>query len=176
MKPQRPYLLRAIYEWIQDSGEIPYLLVDANVPDVVVPIEHVEDGQIVLNIGGNAVRDLALGDEFVMFSSRFDGRAMELSLPIASIKAIYCKDSGEGMVFPEESLGAQPAVGKEPSAVGKEPSAVGKEPSAVGKEPSAVGKEPSAVGKEPSADSKEPSADSKKSSPSGDDKPTLRLV
>ena len=115
MKPQRPYLLRAIYEWIQDCGEIPYLLVDASIPDVVVPTEHVEDGQIVLNIGANAIRDLELGDEFVMFSSRFDGRVMELSLPIASIKAIYCKDSGEGLVFPEESLGAPSTIAEEPA-------------------------------------------------------------
>lgn len=120
MKSQRPYLLRAIYEWIQDSGEIPYLLVDANVADVLVPTEHVEDGQIVLNIGANAIRDLELGDEFVMFSSRFDGRVMELSLPIASIKAIYCKDSGEGMVFPEESLGAPPEIAEEPAPPGED--------------------------------------------------------
>ena len=102
MKPQRPYLVRELYDWIVDSGEVPHLLVDAEVEGVVVPTEHVQDGQIVLNIGPNAVRDLQLGDEYVMFSGRFSGVAMELVLPMQSIRAIYCRDSGEGMAFPEE--------------------------------------------------------------------------
>ena len=102
MKPQRPYLVRALYDWIVDSDEIPYLLVDATVEGVVVPTEHVQDDQIVLNIGPNAVRDLQLGDDYAMFSGRFSGVAMELVVPMQSIKAIYCRDSGEGMAFPEE--------------------------------------------------------------------------
>ena len=104
MKSQRPYLLRALYDWIVDSDETPYVLVDASIADVVVPTEFVEDGQIVLNMGPNAVRDLVLENDFVMFNSRFAGRAFEIILPMASIKAIYCKDSGEGMVFPEEDI------------------------------------------------------------------------
>lgn len=110
MKAQRPYLLRAIYAWIEDSGEIPYLLVDADIAEVVVPREYVQDGQIVLNVGSNAVGDLELGNDFVLFSSRFAGVAMEITLPMASIKAIYCKDSGEGMVFPDETLNSDTSV------------------------------------------------------------------
>ena len=108
MKPQRPYLLRALYEWIVDSGEVPYVLVDATVADVAVPTEHIKDGQIVLNIGPNAVRDLSLGDEYVMCSGRFDGRVFEICLPMLSIKAIYCKDTAQGMVFPEETWNNAP--------------------------------------------------------------------
>ena len=104
MKPQRPYLLRALYDWIVDSVEVPYVLVDATYPGVVVPDEHVKDGQIVLNIGPNAVRDLQLGDDYVMCNGRFDGRAFELCLPVPSIKAIYSKDTAQGMVFPEETV------------------------------------------------------------------------
>ncbi len=118
MKAQRPYLLRAMYDWICDSDEIPHLLIDASVEGVVVPQEFVEDNQIVLNVGVNAIRDLQLGEDFVMFSSRFDGRAMEIVLPMASIKAIYCKDSGEGMAFPEETLAA-PTVGRDTEQVGR---------------------------------------------------------
>lgn len=103
MRPQRPYLLRALYDWIVDSGEVPYVLVDATVADVAVPNEHVKDGQIVLNIGPNAVRDLSLGDDYVMCSGRFDGKVFEICLPMLSIKAIYCKDTAQGMVFPEEN-------------------------------------------------------------------------
>ncbi|MEM9620219.1 MAG: ClpXP protease specificity-enhancing factor [Pseudomonadota bacterium] len=123
MKPQRPYLLRALYEWIVDSDEIPYVLVDAEVEGVQVPSEHVVDGQIVLNLSSNAVRDLSLGDEYVMCVSRFGGRSFELCLPILSIKAIYCKDSGQGMVFPEESALAEAATNAESSAVSDQGSA-----------------------------------------------------
>jgi stringent starvation protein B len=108
VKSQRPYLLRALYNWIVDSGEIPYLLVDAAGPEVQVPLDHVEDGQIILNIGANAVLELHIGDEYAMFGSRFDGRHYDIVLPMDSIRAIYCKDSGEGMVFPDETL-AKPA-------------------------------------------------------------------
>lgn len=104
MKPQRPYLLRALYDWIVDSEEIPYLLVDATTEGVEVPREHVQDGQIILNVGPNAVRDLHISDEYMMFASRFDGRHFEIVLPMSSVRAIYCKDSGEGMVFPDETL------------------------------------------------------------------------
>jgi len=102
VKPQRPYLLRALYQWLVDSGETPYVLVDATAPGTQVPAAHVEDGQIVLNIGPGAVRDLVLGDEFVMCGSRFEGRHFDLVLPVPAIKAIYGKESNAGMVFPEE--------------------------------------------------------------------------
>jgi len=102
VKAQRPYLLRALYEWIIDSDEIPYLLVDATVAGVSVPEAHVQDGQIVLNMSPNAVRDLVMDDAFVMCSGRFSGQPFELYLPMSSIRAIYAKDTREGMVFPEE--------------------------------------------------------------------------
>lgn len=150
MKAQRPYLLRAMYDWISDSGETPHLLVDASVEGVVVPQDYVEDGQIVLNIGVNAIRDLQLGEEFVMFSSRFNGRAMELVLPMASIKAIYCKDSGEGMAFPVETLGGVDAA----------------------KADEAPGVDSSALEDNPSEASRSDQSDAKPSS----GKPTLKLV
>ena len=102
MKPQRPYLLRALYDWIIDSDEVPHVLVDASVEGVQVPAEHVQNGQIVLNLGPNAVRDLIIAEEHVMCSGRFGGRHFDLYLPMASVRAIYAKDTGEGMVFPEE--------------------------------------------------------------------------
>tara|TARA_B100000575_G_scaffold145317_1_gene116012 strand:- start:1 stop:423 length:423 start_codon:yes stop_codon:yes gene_type:complete len=109
VKPRRPYLLRALYEWIVDSGEIPNVLIDAEVEGVVVPQEHVRDGQIVLNISPQAVRNLNLGDDFVMCEGRFSGRSMELILPIISIRAIYCRDSGQGLAFDDEDMHAEDA-------------------------------------------------------------------
>ncbi len=104
MKPRRPYLLRALYEWIVDSEEVPNILVDAEIDGVVVPNEHVRDGQIVLNISPQAVRNLNLGNDYVMCEGRFSGRSFELILPIESIRAIYCRDSGQGLAFDDEDL------------------------------------------------------------------------
>jgi stringent starvation protein B len=85
-----------------DSDEVPYVLVDATIDGVQVPSEHVEDGQIVLNLGPTAVRDLVMEEEFVMCSSRFGGRTFELILPMGALRAIYGRDSGLGMVFPDD--------------------------------------------------------------------------
>lgn len=104
MKRRRPYLLRALYEWIIDSGEVPNVLVDAEIDGVVVPQEHVRDGQIVLNISPQAVRNLSLGNDYVMCEGRFSGRSVELILPIESVRAIYCRDSGQGLAFDDEDL------------------------------------------------------------------------
>lgn len=104
MKRRRPYLLRALYEWIVDSGEVPNVLVDAEVEGVVVPQEHVRDGQIVLNLSPQAVRNLSLGNDYVMCEGRFSGRSVELILPIESVRAIYCRDSGQGLAFDDEDL------------------------------------------------------------------------
>lgn len=104
MKRRRPYLLRALYEWIVDSGEVPNVLVDAEIYGVIVPSEHVRDGQIVLNISPQAVRNLSLGNDYVMCEGRFSGRSVELILPIESVRAIYCRDSGQGLAFDDEDL------------------------------------------------------------------------
>lgn len=104
MKRRRPYLLRALYEWIVDSGEIPNVLVDAEIEGVVVPQEHVRDGQIVLNISSHAVRNLNLGNDYIICEGRFSGRSVELILPIESVRAIYCRDSGQGLAFDDEDL------------------------------------------------------------------------
>lgn len=104
MKRRRPYLLRALYEWIVDSGEVPNVLVDAEIDGVVVPSEHVRDGQIVLNISPQAVRNLSLGNDYVICEGRFSGRSVELILPIESVRAIYCRDSGQGLAFDDEDL------------------------------------------------------------------------
>lgn len=104
MKRRRPYLLRALYEWIVDSGEVPNVLVDAEIYGVVVPSEHVRDGQIVLNISPQAVRNLSLGNDYVMCEGRFSGRSVELILPIESVRAIYCRDSCQGLAFDDEDL------------------------------------------------------------------------
>ena len=102
MTSNRPYLLRALFDWICDNGATPYLLVDATAEGVLVPTEHVEDGKIVLNISPSAVRNLVIGNDLLSFDARFSGREMGLVMPIGAIRAIFARETQEGMTFPAE--------------------------------------------------------------------------
>ena len=99
MTPSRPYLLRALSDWILDNHMTPHLLVDAEADDVHVPSQYIDNGKIVLNISPNAIRQLEIGKETVLFSARFGGTLFNISVPIKSVLAIYAKENGEGMVF-----------------------------------------------------------------------------
>lgn len=106
MTPSRPYIMRALYEWIVDNNCTPYVLVDATVADVMVPQQYVKDGQIVLNISPGAVIELNIGNDAVVFNGRFGGVATDIYVPIAAVVGIYARENGQGMVFePEESTG-----------------------------------------------------------------------
>lgn len=113
MTSKRPYLLRAINEWILDNGNTPHLLVDANAEGVEVPLQYVQDGKIVLNISPNAVRELEIGNELVLFNARFGGRVFYLRIPVGSVLAVYAKENGMGIIFPEEESEAEPETSAE---------------------------------------------------------------
>ncbi|MBT5700886.1 MAG: ClpXP protease specificity-enhancing factor [Gammaproteobacteria bacterium] len=102
MNSSVPYLIRAINEWILDNNCTPYMVVDATMDGVSVPLAHVKDGQIVLNIGPQAIRDLSISDEYVMFSGRFAGIAHEIYAPIGAVMGVITKENGEGMWFPRD--------------------------------------------------------------------------
>ena len=103
MTPNRPYLLRAFYEWIVDNNLTPYLVVDATMAGVKVPTQHVQNGQIVLNINPSAVGNLLLGNDAVTFSARFGGSPFALYIPQRAVLAIYARENGAGTMFtPEE--------------------------------------------------------------------------
>ena len=102
MKARRPYLLRAIHEWISDSLCTPHLVVDANATGVEVPRQYVKDGKIVLNVSWNATANLRLGNEEVSFSGRFGGTSMSVRVPIIAVLAIYARETGQGMIFAED--------------------------------------------------------------------------
>ncbi len=109
MTSNRPYLIRAIYEWIVDNGMTPHLLVFADHPGVAVPRQYVEDGKIVLNISPIAVRGLVIGNDEITFSGRFGGTPMDVVVPVGQAGAIYARENGKGMVFaPEEPGGPEP--------------------------------------------------------------------
>ena len=88
MLPSRPYLLRAMYERISDNGLTPYLLVAALISGCRIPEQHVEEGKIILNICQKAVKDLQLGNEWVVFNARSNGKSMEVSIPTQAVLAI----------------------------------------------------------------------------------------
>ena len=104
MTPSRPYIMRALYEWIVDNDCTPYVLVDATSADVMVPQQFVKDGQIVLNISPGAVMDLNIGNDALAFNGRFGGVATDIYVPIIAVVGLYARENGQGMVFePEES-------------------------------------------------------------------------
>lgn len=103
MNSSRPYLIRALYEWIVDNQYTPHLLVSAEFPKVQVPQGFASDGQIVLNVSPSAVRHLQMDNDAVSFEGRFGGVAHSLFIPCAAVLAIYARENGQGMVFELES-------------------------------------------------------------------------
>ncbi len=104
MTSSRPYLIRAVHEWIVDNSLTPYILVNAEFENVVVPTQFVEEGKIILNVSLQAVKNLELTNEWVMFNARFSGVSMAVSLPPTAVLAIYAKENGRGMVFSDDDL------------------------------------------------------------------------
>lgn len=106
LTPTRPYLARAIYDWICDNGLTPYLLVDTTQKFVQVPQQHIKDGQIVLNIAPHAVHQFHMESEAVHFSARFGGVSQDIYVPMYSIIGIYSRENGQGLFFdPQEYEG-----------------------------------------------------------------------
>ena len=118
MTSNRPYLIRAVHEWISDNGMTPYLLVDANVPGVQVPASAIKDGRIVLNVAARAVTQLDLGNHIIRFMARFSGVSQSIELPVAAVQAIYAQETGQGMMMPAENGTAetQPEPSPDPEA------------------------------------------------------------
>lgn len=114
MTDNRPYLVRALHEWICDNGLTPYLLVDSAVSGVRVPQQAVKDGRVVLNIAPRAVTRLDLANDVISFQARFSGVAMLVVVPLEAVLAVYAMENGQGMMFP-------PAEGAQDDEAGDEP-------------------------------------------------------
>jgi stringent starvation protein B len=102
MRSSRPYLIRALYEWVLDNQLTPYILVNAEIPGVDVPRQHVEDGKIILNIATHAIQNLNISNQAIEFDASFAGKPTNVYAPIKAILAIYARENGRGMVFNEE--------------------------------------------------------------------------
>ena len=102
MTSSRPYIMRALYEWILDNDCTPYVLVNAEEPGVDVPRQYVKDGQIVLNISPSAIVELQIANEALSFNGRFGGVPVDVYVPMAGVLGIYARENGQGMVFDGE--------------------------------------------------------------------------
>lgn len=109
MTSHRPYLLRALYEWISDNGMTPHLLVDATESGVRVPAHTIKDGKVVLNIAARAVGHLQMDNDAVAFTARFGGVSHAVIVPISAVLAVYARETGQGMALPED-IGAAEAT------------------------------------------------------------------
>ena len=108
MTSSRPYIIRALYEWIIENECTPYLLVNAYEADVEVPQEHVKEGQIILNISPTAVQSLSIRNNAVEFEGRFAGIPNQIFVPINAVMGIYAKENGQGMIFDTDTSGSEP--------------------------------------------------------------------
>lgn len=115
MTSNRPYLLRALYEWISDNGLTPYLLVDANIEGVRVPPGAAKDGRVVLNIASRAVSQLDTTNEHVSFLARFGGVSQSVYVPMGAVLAIYAQENGQGMMFVPEGAPTEPPPTPDPA-------------------------------------------------------------
>ena len=108
MNSNRPYLLRAIYDWISDNNLTPYVLVDAGFAGVRVPPQVIKNGQVVLNLAMRAVSNLDLGNEWISFQARFSGVSQAIHIPVQAVLALYAQENGQGMMFPADEGGENP--------------------------------------------------------------------
>ncbi|TDQ38884.1 ClpXP protease specificity-enhancing factor [Thiopseudomonas denitrificans] len=118
MTPSKPYLIRALYEWIVDNECTPYLLVAAEAPGVIAPEGFAEHGQLILNLSPSAVRHFVMNNQVVSFEARFSGVPHQLVIPVYAVLAIYAQENGQGMSFeielPEEGVEVQEETDEQP--------------------------------------------------------------
>jgi stringent starvation protein B len=106
--PKRPYLLRAMHQWITDCGHTPHVIVDAGFEGAELPRAYVKEGKIVLNLSESATQRLRLGNDDVEFDARFAGVVHHVRFPVSAVLGVYARETGEGMVFSEQDLGPDP--------------------------------------------------------------------
>ena len=109
--PRRPYLVRAMHEWMTANNQTPHLVVDATVASAEVPRAFVRDGRITLNVSWQATQALKLGNEWIEFSARFGGVAQQVRVPVTAVLGIYARETGQGMLFQDEGESPPPAAG-----------------------------------------------------------------
>ncbi|MGY8789018.1 MAG: ClpXP protease specificity-enhancing factor [Pseudomonadales bacterium] len=114
MTSHRPFMIRALNEWILENNCTPYILVNAYANDVQVPQNYVKDGQIILNVSPGAVQGLTITNDGVEFDGRFGGIPSRVSVPTHAVLGIYAKENGQGMIFDtDDPIPEPPGPGKQ---------------------------------------------------------------
>lgn len=121
MATTKPYLIRAIREWAIDNGLTPQILVDTSLEEVQVPEQFITDGQIILNIGGQAAQMHEMTNERLRFSARFRGAPFEVNVPVSAVLAIYARENGQGIFFKDLETPPEPESGAEEKNVRSRP-------------------------------------------------------
>jgi len=122
LTPTRPYMVRALYQWIEDNELTPYLMVDATAKNVQVPRQYVQDGRIVLNIASRATGNMVMQNDYIHFNARFGGVSQEIWVPLNAVLGIYAKENSQGMFFdPSEYENYQPKSESETPAAPAKP-------------------------------------------------------
>jgi stringent starvation protein B len=109
--PKRPYLLRAMHQWITDSGHTPHVIVDAARAGDDVPHAYAQEGKIVLNLSYTATQRLKIDNDVVEFDARFAGVIHHVRFPVGAVLGVYARETGEGMMFPDQDMGPAPPSG-----------------------------------------------------------------
>jgi stringent starvation protein B len=102
MTSSKPYLIRALYEWILDNDFTPFITIDATNDEVVLPGAFVTDGKMILNVAPQATHNLRIGNDALECKARFGGVSHDLFIPIAAILAIFAEENNQGMIFSKE--------------------------------------------------------------------------
>ncbi len=106
-RSKRPYLIRAMHAWMGDNYHTPHIVVDTSVVGVNVPVEHIKDGKIILNISESAAHNLKLSNDAVSFRARFTGVPFDVWVPMQSVLGIYARETGQGMIFSQDAETAE---------------------------------------------------------------------
>lgn len=114
MTSLKPYLIRSIYEWINDNNLTPHLLVDARHPGAILPNDYIEDDKIVLNIRPEAIQGLSIENTSIEFNARFNGQPLHIVTPVSAVMAIYAKENNKGMAFDQEEESEEPPPDNSP--------------------------------------------------------------
>ncbi|MHB1870978.1 MAG: ClpXP protease specificity-enhancing factor [Steroidobacteraceae bacterium] len=112
--PKRPYLLRAMHQWITDSGCTPHVIVDAERAGEDVPHAYVQDGKLVLNLSYSATQRLKIDNDCIEFDARFAGVIHHVRFPVSAVMGVYARETGEGMMFPDQDAGPEPPAPPNP--------------------------------------------------------------
>ena len=95
MTDRKPYLLRAIYQWIVDNDCTPHLVIAAPGAGWVhgVPLHLLQEEMLVLNISPTATANLSIDNDSVTFNTRFGGQPHQVWVSMQAIVSLIARET-----------------------------------------------------------------------------------